>query len=87
MGLTAIQYDLLAELAMNAGRVMAHEDLLHQVWGPTNLDSPRVVRNYLMRPRQMQGEHMENPTYIFAEQRVGYRMADGPTAKFEVGNA
>ena len=31
--LTATQYDLLAELAVNAGRVVTHEDLLHRVWG------------------------------------------------------
>ena len=33
---TAIQYNLLAELAVNAGRVVTHEELLHRVWGPAN---------------------------------------------------
>ncbi len=50
--LTATQYNLLAELAINAGRVVTHEELLHRVWGPTNPGSPRVIRTQLMRLRQ-----------------------------------
>ena len=75
--LTVIQYDLLAELAVNAGRVVTHEELLNRVWVPTNLGSPRVIRTHLMRLRQKLGEDGENPTYIFAEPRVGCRMAEG----------
>ena len=47
------------------------------MWGPTNPGSPRVIRTQLMRLRQKLREDGENPTYIFAEPRVGYRMADG----------
>ena len=79
MRLTATEYDLLAEFAVNAGRVVTHEDLLHRVWGPTNPGSPRVIRTQLMRLRQKLGEDGENPTYIFAEPRVRYRMAEGET--------
>ena len=75
--LTATQYDLLAELAVNAGRVVTHEDLLHRVWGPTRPGSVQVIRTQLMRLRQKLGEDGENPTYIFAEPRVGYRMGVG----------
>ena len=67
----------LAELAVNAGRVVTHEDLLHRVWGPTRPGSAQVIRTQLMRLRQKLGEDSENPTYIFAEPRVGYRMAEG----------
>ena len=76
--LTAIQYNLLAELAVNAGRVVTHEELLHRVWGPANPGSPRVIRTHLMRLRRKLGEDGENPKYIFAEPRVGYRMAEAP---------
>ena len=55
----------------------AHEDLLHRVWGPTRPGSVQVIRTQLMRLRQKLGEDSENPTYIFAEPRVGYRMAEG----------
>ena len=39
--LTSIKYDLLAELAENAVRVVTHGDLLQQVWGRSTLAPPR----------------------------------------------
>ena len=59
--LTAIQYDLLAELAVNVGRVVTVEDLLHRVWGPTNSGSPRVVRTQLIRLRRNWGRTAKKP--------------------------
>ena len=73
--LTAIQYDLLAELAANAGRVVTHQELLQRVWGPANPGGPKTIRTHLNRLRRRLGEDGENPTYVFAEPRVGYRMA------------
>ena len=69
--LTATEYDLLAELAVNAGRVVTHEELLQRVWGPANPGNPRTIRTHLMRLRQKLGEDGENPTYVFSEPRVG----------------
>ena len=83
--LTATQYDLLAELAVNAGRVVTHGDLLHRVWGPTRPGSVQVIRTQLMRLRRKLGEDSEDPKYIFAEPRVGYRMAVGETAGPDMG--
>ena len=78
MRLTAIQYNLLAELAVNAGRVVTHEELLHRVWGPANpAGGVWTIRTHLMLLRRLLGEDAENPTYIFAEPRLGYRMAEG----------
>ena len=72
--LTAIEFDLLQELAMNAGRVLTHRNLLQRVWGQTNPGKPQVIRTHLTRLRRKLGEDGENPRYIFAEPRVGYRM-------------
>ena len=58
----AVQHDRVAKFAVEAGRVIAHEELLNRVWGRTNTDSPRVSRIQLMRLRQKQGEDGENPT-------------------------
>ena len=79
--LTATEYDLLAELAVNAGRVVTHQELLHRVWGPVNPGSAHTIRTHLMRLRHKLGEDGENPTYIFSEPRVGYRMAVGEGAE------
>ena len=49
------------------------------MWGLTIPGSPRATRTHLMRLRQKLGEDGENPTYIFSEPRVGYRMVEGDT--------
>ena len=77
MQLTATEYRLLSELSVNAGRVVTHDQLLRRVWGakrPVNLGS---LRTHLRRLRSKLGEDAANPTYFFAEPRVGYRMAKG----------
>ena len=81
--LTATEYDLLAELAVNAGRVVTHGEVPQRVWGPTNPSSPRTIRTHLMRLGQNLGEDGENPVYVFAEPRVGYWMAVGETVEAE----
>ena len=72
--LTATEYNLLAELSVHAGRVLSYEHLMQRVWGQTKPGTPRVIRTHLMRLRRKLGEDGDNPKYIFAEPRVGYRM-------------
>ncbi len=75
--LTPIEYDLLAELSMQAGRVVSHERLLRRVWSPGKPGNLRVLRTHLMRLRRKLGEDASSPRYIVAEPRVGYRMPEG----------
>ena len=72
--LTPTEFDLLAELAAEAGRVVPLDRLLRRVWSPGKPGNLRVLRTHLMRPRRKLGEDAANPKYIFAEPRVGYRM-------------
>ena len=78
--LTPTEYDLLAELSMEAGRVVSHDRLLRRVWSPGKPGNMRVLRTHLMRLRRKLGDDASNPTYIFAEPRVGYRMPNGEKA-------
>ena len=41
-----------------------------------NSGTRRVIHTHLVRLRQKLWEDGENPTYIFAEPRMGYRMAE-----------
>ena len=77
--LTTIEYGLLYELSTNAGRVLTHEQILQRVWGRTRTGDSRVIRTHLMRLRRKLGEDAASPKYIFAEPRVGYRMAECET--------
>ena len=72
--LTAIEYEFLRELSVHAGRVLTHQHLLQRVWGKTEPGTPRTIRTHLMRLRRKLGDEADNPRYIFAEPRVGYRM-------------
>ena len=74
--LTGMEYRVLAELAANAGWVVTHADLLLRVWGPAHAGGSGPVRTIVKNLRGKLGEDAENPTYIFNEPRVGYRLGD-----------
>ncbi len=74
--LTAIEYRTLAELAANAGRVLTYDHLLRRVWG-TESGDVRPMRTVVSTLRRRLEDDADNPTYIFTEPRVGYRMAKG----------
>ncbi len=81
--LTATEYRLLFELSVNAGRVLTHDQLLRRVWGSRRPNNLGTLRTHLRRLRSKLGEDASNPTYFFAEPRVGYRMAKGETREEE----
>lgn len=74
VALTATEYDLLRELAVNAGMVLTHKELLQRVWGVANSGDVRLVRSVVKRLRDKLGDDVSDPRYIFTETRVGYRM-------------
>ena len=75
--LTAAEYKLLFELSVNGGRALTHDQLLRRVWGLTNSGDKRVLRTLVKKLRRKLNDDASNPTYIFAELRVGYRMPKG----------
>ena len=75
--LRAKEYQLLYQLSVNSGRVVTHDELLRSIWGAKRPSDLRSLRTHLRRLRQKLGENASNPTYFFAEPRVGYRMAKG----------
>ncbi len=77
--LTAIEYRTLAELSANAGRVLTYRHLLRRVWGLDADADIRPMRTAISSLRRKLGDNAENPTYIFTELRVGYRMPKGNT--------
>ena len=77
VALTIIEYRMLVELSANAGRPLTHEHLLQRVWGPDKGEDSGPVRNIVRRLRRKLGDDPGNPSYIFAEPSVGYRMAQG----------
>ena len=77
--LSATEYKLLLELASHAGRVLTHDQILHNVWGAEYSGENELVRSFIRNLRRKLGDDARNPRYILTEPQVGYRMAR-PTA-------
>ncbi len=73
--LTRTEYELLAYLAVNAGKVLTHREILHSVWGPEYGDELEYVRTFINQLRRKIEEDPASPRYIVTEQRTGYRFA------------
>ena len=83
--LVALEYRLLAQLAANAGRLLTYEYLLERVWAEKNTGDVRPMRTIVSKLRRKLGDEADNPTYLFTEHRVGYRMPRGETPDEEAG--
>lgn len=70
--LTPTEYKLLQHLAMNAGKVMLHEDLLTKVWGSEYRDELDYLRAYIRHLRQKIEPDPAQPRYIISKPGVGY---------------
>ncbi|MCY3567253.1 MAG: response regulator transcription factor, partial [Chloroflexi bacterium] len=75
VSLTVLEYRLLVELSIHAGRALSHERLLGQVWGPSKAQDSGPVRNLVQRLRRKLGDDPADPQLILSEPRFGYRMA------------
>lgn len=71
--LTPTEYDLLAYLASNTGRVLTHNSILGHVWGWTESDNVEYLRVYMMQLRKKLEEDPRHPKYLITEPGVGYR--------------
>ena len=65
------------------GGVLTYEHLLRRVWRLEGDADLRPMRSVINRLRRKLGENAEDPTYIFTELRVGYRMPKGETGEGE----
>ena len=72
--LTHTEYELLRVLSVNAGRVTRYGSLLRQVWGRRESTDVRPLRAFIKMLRRKLDDDAANPTYIFTERRIGYRM-------------
>ena len=73
--LTPKEFDLLAALASNGGRVMTHHKLLQRVWGPAHVDDVPYLRVFIGQLRQKLEPDPAKPALILTEPGVGYRWA------------
>jgi DNA-binding response OmpR family regulator len=71
--LTPTEYKLLQQLALQAGKVVPHADLLSKVWGPEYRDETGYLWVYIRSLRQKLEPDPSNPQFILSEPGFGYR--------------
>lgn len=74
--LTRKEFDLLALLARNAGRIVTHRQLLADLWGPAHEHDLQYLRVFIGRLRAKLDDDPASPRFILNEPGVGYRFLD-----------
>jgi DNA-binding response OmpR family regulator len=72
VSLTKTEFNLLQELAQNAGKVLSHTELLTKVWGPEYRDDRDYLFAYVRRLRRKLEQDPEHPSLIRSEIGFGY---------------
>ena len=73
--LTPIEFRLLAMLAKHQGKVLTHEQLLTEVWGPEHEQNTQYLRIYLGMLRKKLETNAAQPKLLLSVPGVGYLLA------------
>lgn len=71
--LTSTEFDLLALLVSNEGRVLTHQNLLRAIWGPGYINQTQYLRVFVGQLRRKIETEPNRPEFILTESGVGYR--------------
>jgi len=72
--LTPTEYELLRLLAVHAGKVLTHSQILRQIWGVAHVEQPHVLRVNISNLRRKIESDPTRPRYLLTEPGVGYRL-------------
>jgi two-component system response regulator MtrA len=73
IALTRLEFDLLAALAKEPGRVFTREALLSEVWGHQHAADTRLVNVHVQRLRSKIESDADNPEHVLTVRGVGYK--------------
>jgi DNA-binding response OmpR family regulator len=76
VALTRTEFDILAALAREPGRVADRAGLLASVWGP-GYDDDHLVDVHVANLRRKLGDNPEHPRFVETVRGVGYRLVTG----------
>ncbi len=74
--LTPMEFKLLAFLVKHAGKVLTHQMILKEVWGPQHVGDVQYLRVYAGELRKKLEADPAQPRLIITEPGVGYRMVE-----------
>ncbi|PSL08051.1 two-component system KDP operon response regulator KdpE [Haloactinopolyspora alba] len=71
--LTPRQWSIVEVLVRDAGRLVTHEQLLREVWGPSYRTETNYLRVFMNQIRQRLEPEPSRPRYFITEAGIGYR--------------
>lgn len=71
--LTVTEYNLLMLFAKNEGKVMIHQYLLRNIWGPGYINQTQYLRVFIAQLRKKIEDDPNHPEFIITESGIGYR--------------
>ena len=71
--LTATEYSLLSLFVRNEGKVLTHQYLLRDVWGPGYINQSQYLRVFVAQLRKKIETDPNRPKLLLTESGVGYR--------------
>lgn len=74
MKLTPTEYALLRLFVRHAGKVLTHQQILQEVWGPHTENESANLRVYITQLRKKIEEDPSRPQLLLTEPGVGYRL-------------
>lgn len=74
--LTPIEYRLLELMSKHAGKVLTHNFILKEIWGPNSGSEMQSLRVFMANLRRKIEVDPTQPRYILTEVGVGYRMVE-----------
>jgi two-component system KDP operon response regulator KdpE len=73
VSLTATEFRLLAYLCGHANRVLTHQNLLVNVWGPEYRENVEYLRVFMSQLRKKLEANPKKPVFLLSEPGIGYR--------------
>lgn len=74
--LTQIEYQILALLAKNSGKVLTYQYIISTIWGPYAGSNNQILRVNMANIRRKIEKNPAHPQYVFTEVGIGYRMRE-----------
>ena len=74
--LTSTEYNLLALLAKNSGRVLTHQYILKEIWGYGYVEQTQYLRVFVAHLRKKIEDDHTKPKLLITESGIGYRFGE-----------
>ena len=72
--MTPTEYSLLNFVARHMGKVITHNQIIKELWGPNATPDSSYLRVYILQLRRKIEDDPANPRYLITEPGIGYRL-------------